>query len=235
MSSDDKILAESIRSGKYFEDSRQWFRAMYIGPVSERTFFLVIAVLSGLVGLTSIAALVSLMPLKETKPVMLYMGDRADQTTTILKSLKSSGARLNPAMMEFYVTQYVRMRESYFVSTYLSNARFVRQQSNDAVYESYISKNDVSNPESPAAQLGQYGQRIPTIKSVDVDDTKAEVDFVIEQAGVGIENKTRWTARIEFVYTGMEVGEQKNAETGVLELTTTDPKFQVVKYELEQK
>jgi type IV secretion system protein VirB8 len=234
MSSNDKILAESIRSGKYFEESRRWFRTVYIGPVSERTFFLVIAVLSALVAFGAVSALVSLMPLHERKRVLLYANERQNETVTSLVALKSPGASLNTAIKEFYVTSYVKARETYFASTYLSNARYIQQQSSDAVYAAYLAQQDVSNPTSPAAMLGRMGQRILTIHSVNVSSSSATIKFSTDIVGAEGDHKTRWTARMDFGYTGMDVGEQKNPETGEIELKTTDPKFQVVKYELEQ-
>jgi len=235
MSTDEKILAESIRSGKYFEDARGWFQAVYIGPVSERTFFLLIAILSLLVAFTSVSALFSMMPITEKRVQLIYAGDRMDETVKKLVPIKRPNAALNPAIIDFFVTHYVKARESYFASSYLTNASYVRQHSDDAAYAAYIAQNDVTNPASPAAMLGEFGQRILTIHSVDVNDNIAVVKFTTQQVGVEQENKTRWTARMEFRYTNMEVGEKKNAETGVLEMTATDPKFQVVNYELEQK
>jgi type IV secretory pathway component VirB8 len=235
MSSDEEILSESIRSGKYFENSRGWFQAMYIGPVSERTFFLVVAILSALVAFASIAALMSMMPITERRGLLIRAGERMDETVKTLVPLRESRAPLNPALVDFFVTRYVQTRESYFVSSYLSHASYIRQQSDDAAYAAYIAQNDVANPASPAATLGEVGQRVLTIHEVDVDKNAATVKFTTQNVGMTEENKTRWTARMEFRYTPMDVGEKTNAETGELELTTTDPKFQVVKYELEQK
>lgn len=234
MNPEEKILAESIRSGKYFEESRGWFQVVCIGPISERTFFLVIALLAALVAFASVSAMMALLPITERPPVYIRAGDRMDDTVKTLVPINASKHDLNAAMTNFFVTHYVKARESYFASTYLSNANFIRQQSDDAVYATYIAQNDVTNPTSPAALLGQIGQRVLTIHKVDINNDTALVKFTATNILVDNENKTRWTARIQFRYTGMKVDEKKNAETGVLEITTTDPKFQVVKYELEQ-
>ncbi len=283
MSPEEKRLAESIRSGKYFESARDWFHAIYIGPISERTFFLIIALLSAVIAVTSIVALFSLLPLTDKRPILVYAGDRPEETLKKLVQIKTVQQPLNPSLKKFFVAQYVKLRESYYYSTYLSSAHFIHQHSVGDVYTKYITQNDVVNPSSSAARLGEHGQRVVTIDLVTVEDvvnadnlgeagkldkagnpikesnpanaanldkadglgkadktdkpveSLATVQFSTHEVGSDNENKTRWTARIKFSYTDMHVSEAKNPQTGKIEVSTTDPKFQVLSYELEQK
>jgi type IV secretion system protein VirB8 len=239
MDEQDKQLADAIRSGTYFTQARAWFDAVYIGPISERTFFCIIAILAGLVGIFSVSSVFRLMPLTNRDPVLVYASDRADDVYMSLLPLTERREPVNPAIAKFYVTQYVLSREGYFAQTFLANARFVRVQSDVAAYNAYAVAYDPSNAASPFAALGEYGQRFINIQSarVDVDSEgkgKAEVKFVSETKGVDAPSTTNWTAKIDFNYTDLTSQAVDNKETGKKDLNVTDPHFQVVNYVLQQ-
>ena len=46
MNEDTEIVSNMVRDGKYFDASRSWYQTIYIGPIAERSFFLVVAGLS---------------------------------------------------------------------------------------------------------------------------------------------------------------------------------------------
>ncbi|MFZ4541903.1 MAG: VirB8/TrbF family protein [Rickettsiales bacterium] len=238
MAEEDKVVAESIRSGKYFAESRAWFNAVYIGPISERTFFLLIAVLSVLVTIFALSALSSLLPLTPKAPILIRSGERSDEVQLSLVPIEKSKADSNPALAKFFVLRYVQARESYIFQSFSANALFIRSQSNEGAYAIYASAYNPANPESPFANLGENGQRLVSLRSVRNNFTgtggTAEVEFTVETRAVDEPSKTKWTAKLEYLYTGMTTEPVKNAETGKQELKISDPQFQVVNYVLEQ-
>lgn len=238
MSEDAKKIAESIRTGRYYEEARSWYSAVYIGPVSERTFFLLVAILSTVVALAAISAAFSLVPLTTKPAIIVPASDRADEVVMSLVQLRESKADIDDSMKEFFVTRYVTSREGYAAASYAINSNFVRAQSDEGTYTDYAEHYLLPNPQSPAGILGANGMRIVTIKSVDVGGRgktgTAKVKFSTELKGVDDPTKTQWTAKLDFNYTDLKAETVTNPETHKKELKVTDPQFQVVKYVLTQ-
>ena len=239
MPEQDKQIADAIRSGTYFVQARQWFEAIYIGPISERTFFLIIACLAGLVAFFSLAAVIRFLPITNRDPVLVYATDRPDDVYMTLVPLTEKREPINPAITEFFVTQYVLAREGYFSQTFASNARFVRAQSDVGAYNAYATNYSPSNASSPFAGLGEYGQRLITMRSVRIDPVRdgkgtAEVTFTAQTKGLDTASTTNWTAKLDYIYTELTTELVENAQTGDKDLRVSDPQFQVVNYVLQQ-
>jgi type IV secretion system protein VirB8 len=239
MAEQDKQIADAIRNGTYFVQARQWFEAVYIGPISERTFFLIIAILAGFVAFFSVSAVIRFMPLTNRDPVLVYATDRPDDVYMTLVPLAEKREPANPAITQFFVTQYVLAREGYFSQTFASNARFVRAQSDVGAYNAYATAYSPTNAASPFAALGEYGQRLITMRSVQIAPPRdgkgsAEVTFSAEIKGAEPISTTNWTAKLEYIYTELTTELVDNAKTGDKDLRISDPHFQVVNYVLQQ-
>lgn len=238
MSEEAKKIAEQIRSGKYYQEARHWYGAVYISPISERTYFLIVAILSAFVALFGVLAAFSLMPLT-TKPAIAVPADpRAEDIVLSLIPLRKPGDDLDESFRRFFVTQYVQSREGYAAPSYQRDSNFIRAQSNDATYSEYAANYLPANPQSPAAILGVNGLRVVTINSVSIsgrgETGSARVKFSTEMKGVDDTTKTQWTAKLEFHYTSLKSQTVTNPETKEKELKITDPTFQVTKYVLTQ-
>ena len=242
MSEDHKKIAESIRSGKYFTDARGWFESIYIGPVSERSFFLIIAVLAGLIALFGFVSISRLMPLTRHEPILIRAGERPEEVTASLVPLAPHHAEQNPAITEFFLTRYVQMRESFDARTFLADARFVQAQSTPQAYAAFVQAYNPQNPQSPFAPLGDLGQRFVTVDSIKQVRLKnaqpgqgeAVVAFSTETESVSNPTTTKWTATIDYIYTGLETKVVVDPTTKQQDLEVTDPHFQVVNYVLSQ-
>jgi type IV secretion system protein VirB8 len=239
MTEPNKQIADAIRSGSYFLEARQWFQAVYIGPISERSFFLIIALLAAVVAFFSLAGVFRLMPLTNRDPVLVYATDRPDDVYMTLVPLTEKREPVNPAIVEFFVTQYIIAREGYFYQTFASNARFVRAQSDVITYNAYATAYSPNNSASPFASLGEYGQRLVTPRSVRIAPIRdgkgsAEVMFTTEVRGSDNPTITNWTAKMDYVYTELTTEMVDNAQTGDKDLNVRDPQFQVVSYVLQQ-
>lgn len=239
MAEPDTKIAESIRSGSYFKEARSWFETLYIGPISERSFFLIVAFLASLVALFSISAVFRLMPLTNRDPVLVYSSERSDDVYMSLTALTDRRQPVNPAIAKFFITQYVIAREGYFAQTFATNARFVRAQSDAGAYNAYATAYSPTNPESPFAALGEYGQRLITINTAQIGRIKggkgtAEVTFTAETRGTAAPSTTHWTAELNYIYNELETRSKVNPKTGAEELDITEPHFQVVNYVLKK-
>lgn len=237
MDENARQIAEMVRNGSYFEQSRAWYQAIYIGPVAERTFFLLVALLAGLVALVSVFAVMGFLPVVE-RPPLLMSTQRVEDTWLRIEPLKEKGYTLNEAMLRFYVRNYVEKRESYDKNRYAANYNFVIAQSDQPTAHAFMGDYSPQNPKSPAALLGTKGTQNITIHSLKIDTSaepqEAVVRFSTQLDGFGQRPPTNWMAKLQFYYTDMVVATAIDAETGEESLHTQDPQFQVVHYELTE-
>jgi type IV secretory pathway component VirB8 len=234
MSDEHKRIAQAVENGAYFEQARDWFKAVYLGPIHERTFFLIIAVMSGAVLLISLMALSALSPIAERQELIVRSHPQYYEFTPKLVRVKEADEPLNPKMAEFLAGRYVMAREAYSFGSYRPNAMFVRAHSNEEVYRGYLAAVDPANPQSPLVALGEHGQRHVVVQSASGQVAHGRyvvrVRFSTELTGIEAPEKSQWTADLEFTYKQMEVTEFKDPETGQASLTVTDPDFQVTSY-----
>lgn len=222
-----------IKSGAYFEQSRKWYQALYIGPISERSFFLIVAILAGLVAIIAFFAVLGLLPITARPPLVLRT-EQMDVAVPDITHMRERGQPVNEAMLEFYIGAYVQLRESYAVASYESNYAFVHTHSDAATAAAYAAAFGRENPRSPANLLGENGARYVEVQSIDTDKSTdpmtAKVSFSTELFGTSTPSaKTQWTATIQFYYSDLAVIENPDGTT-----TTQEPVFQVVKYDLQQ-
>lgn len=224
-----------IRSGQYFTEARAWYAAMYIGPIAERSFFLIIAALATMIALVGFLAVSGLMPITE-RPGIIIRSDRIDEVVPHLSRVKPVGTPIEPAMETAFLELYVNKREGYEVSHYVSNYAFVVAHSDQPTGAAYAQMYAGTNPQSPAAILGYNGQRIVQVDSIQINDKveprTATIAFHTDLINVAANSATtRWTAQLQYYYTPTIVTPGKDA-TGNATITTQDPQFQVVNYVL---
>ncbi|MES2983768.1 MAG: VirB8/TrbF family protein [Pseudomonadota bacterium] len=233
MDDEAQKISEMMRKGTYFDEARAWYQAVYIGPISERSFFLLIAALSVVVAIASLIAVNSMLPLVSRPGLLIRSGPRIDDIIPRLEVLKEPEKSLTSSLLRFFIVHYVAAREGYSVSTYGSGAAFVRAQSNDAVYGAFSKAFTATNPTSPAATLGATGARNITVTAIQINTNtspmSAEVDFTAETTGSSAPVKTRWTARMQYTYTDLAVVDPQGESSDEVEFQ--DPHFQVISYE----
>ena len=234
MNHEQQEVGGLIRSGKYFEEARDWYSALYIGPISERGFFLVILGLAGFVALVSMAALLRFMPVTERPPIILNAAD-IDNHAPSLKRMRARTAPIEAEVAKFMIAEYVQRRESYSQDDFATNFAFVRAQSDAPTATAYLAVYAPSNPRSPVSILGANGRRIVQISSVSMgvaaEPAEAVVKFSTELEGVGTTAKTQWTATLSYYYSPPKAIESEDPSA---EVQVEDPQFKVVKYAVVQ-
>lgn len=238
MDDQNRQLSEAIRSGRYYQEARGWFQTVYIGLLSERTFFLLIAVLSIAILLISLRALTTFMPLTERPPAVIKVQTNIDTMIPKLVKIRQGREDVNEALQRFYLEKYVTARESYNVRDFNSNVVFVFGNSASPVYEAYQAEIDPSNAQSYAVTLGETSEREVTIESVkwsgDGEQRTAEVRFAASINGAEDNVKSRWTAKLEYTYREF-VATTVVDDEGLERIETTEPQFQVVSYAIESR
>lgn len=237
MAQDSEQLAEAVRSGEYFEQSRAWYRTVYIGPISERSFYLVVVIIAVLIALMAALALKLFLPVT-SRPGILIGNERLFDTMPRLVPLRDKGSDMDRSLVKFFIANYVTKRESYAEGDYVSNYLFVRAQSDEATFAQYASVYNSANPNSPAAILGSNGQRVVTLQGFESDFNTpvatARVSFSTELQGIEGGSRANWTAEIKYRYTPLVVTPTIDSTTGRESYRTQDPSFQVVNYVLTQ-
>lgn len=237
MSEDTEIVSNMMRSGKYFDASKSWYQTLYIGPISERSFFLVVAALSFLIAIFSFMALVGLLPI-HSRPSIIIKNARMDEAMLGAGRIGVRGQPINQEMSEFMLRAYVIAREGYEFHQYPKYSLFLKAHSDAPTWTSYTALYDRSNAKSPAAILGERGIRSVKITDLSINSSVepkvATVRFTTELEGVANANKTRWTAVLQYYYSDLIIQTVKDPETGDEIITTQDPQFQVVNYVLSQ-
>ena len=237
MSDENQSIAQMVKDGSYFREARQWFEAVYVAPIAERGFFLIISMLAILVALVSIFALGGLMPIHE-RPGVVIATDRPFDLHPRLSKVRPRGDTVEPAMEQQLLRLYVSAREGYEVSRYNSNYAYVLAHSDEPTGQAYTQLYSSANPQSLAALLGYSGQRVVSVDNITISDSgtsrTARVSYTTELINVPSGNaKTRWTAELQYHYTPLTVTEGKDA-SGHPTLTTQDPQLQVVGYAVTQ-
>ncbi len=234
MNNEQQEVAELIRSGKYFSEARSWFQALYIGPIAERSFFLLVAIMAGLIALVGFVALMTFLPLTE-RPALLVATTAPDRVIPVINRVRPTGQKLETALERFLLQEYVERRESYTAQEYAINLAFIRAHSEASVFASYDALYGAANPRSPVAILGTSGKRIATVQTIALNGaTQAVVKFSTELEGVGTQPKSQWTATLTYAYSPMRTTEVTDPQTGEKDVLVEDLQFKVVSYAVSQ-
>jgi len=237
MVDDSQEATELMRQGRYFNESRQWYNALYVAPIGERAMFMILSICAGLVGLIGFIAFLGLMPITE-RPELLISNARMNDTQPVLRRLRMQGQTINDSFMRYYVEQYVISRESYLAEEYRRNVLFVSAHSDATAATSYAAAVSADNPGNPVALLGSLGTRTVEVQSVRIsggpENWTATVRFSTEIGGTARPSKTQWTATMQFTYSDAVVSETTDPESGDMTATLQEPIFQVVNYALTQ-
>ena len=235
---EQEMVNESIGSGEYFQQSRAWYNEMFLAPIAQSNLFKLSAVLSCFAALVGLVSCMAILPVTERVTIPVSTPN-IDSTAAHSVHLAQKGKSADQTILGFFVKEYVLRRESYSFHSYRKNRAFVKSHSDPITFKKYDAIFGARNPKSPAAILGERGERIVRIQRYtlkpNLQPPVAVVDFEISIRGKEKLPKSYWTASFSFYYDSLEVEEQTNPETGELELATQDPVFNVVKYVVSEK
>ena len=226
-----------LANDAYFIEARQWFTDLYIAPISNRGFFLVISIFALLSLVVVFVAMLGFMPLRK-ETVLVVNNPQIDEVIIEARSLGLSGLELNEAFKKFMIAHYVTMREGYKAKDWDSQRAFVRAHSDDLMIAAYEAATAETNPNSYRASLQQVGERLITIRNIQItnknDVYEAVASFSAEFKNVMNPPQSSWTATLRFQYSNMESGLLKSTNGDSEKITTTIPLFKVLSYEVVQ-
>lgn len=104
-----EVVKAVYEDGKYFDDAMDWYCLKYLSAVSERTFFIVLSIMSFIIVALLYFTIENIMPLTEEFPVLITQKDSANYYTTI-EAVKpvNMDYNSNEAILRLLLIRYVR-------------------------------------------------------------------------------------------------------------------------------
>lgn len=240
---DFESITQRIEDGSYFKEAHRWYALLFIGPISERIFFIIITIFSITILLFSCLALLYLLPIKPRIPFIYKTPDIINEIPRMIR-LKEAYEPSNPALIKYYLKTFVEMRESYSESKFLTRRAFMKNYSDPRIFNQFDRISNPNNPRSPIRQYGKFSEIVVTISGIaynrETNPAKARIYFSTQlqnlqvgQRGVGQRND--YVANIEFFYNDLTERDVINEDTGEITLDFDEPTFQVVGYDVTER
>jgi type IV secretion system protein VirB8 len=201
-------ITEKIRSGEFFQESREMYDFTVHDPMAERYLYLLITSLAALIFLISFIGMRGLYPLKVTVPFIVNSTNLVDEVPHIRSLLSYKGEDPSQAVLNFIITNYIKLREEYDIENFDRNLSGVKSQSTEEVFAEFDRMVDPKNPASPVMLYQRHSVRKINIYSMKPSRDQANVLEVMFEASIEGRNeirKSRWQANISFNYSGVEL------------------------------
>ncbi|MBR2141472.1 MAG: hypothetical protein IJ853_03895 [Rickettsiales bacterium] len=103
------VVRAVVEEKKYFKDAMDWYCVKYLNVTAERTYFILISVLSFLILIFLYFTIKNMLPLKEEFPVLIKRDNTVDYYTKI-SPIKPEGLNYNSneAILRFLLINYTR-------------------------------------------------------------------------------------------------------------------------------
>lgn len=231
-------IAEMVRGGDYYAQAREWYADIHYGPMIQRSLILIVTALATAGFLVALLALSDVLPLTRQVVFPVRAGDITNDVVT-LRHLSRPGDPVNPAMMKFLLSTYVRQRESYNADRLAANINGVKSFSAADVFAEYRNYMSPENPVSPISQYERHSIRDVDIRLVRVlpravdapqaeDVLRAEIVFDAAVRNAQEVKTVRKRANIAFRYGDLTVNQQ-SGEVGAMRFQVTE--YKVTDYE----
>lgn len=240
MKKQQQDIGLAVESGEYYRDALRWYSTLYHSPIGERALLIIVAVMAAIVTFMTVVSLFMLLPIVETKAMIVRVPQSLDRVAKVQPLMEKPRDDPNKAVMNWFVENFVNVRESYDIDKQERYNVRVWVLSSPKVYSEYSSL--YKSNESPTRLYERHtkrtievnGIRINNISSEGhVDDSPAEtisvnstVQFTATESNSREDRKSLWSADITFRYSKIHV----NQETGEL----TPMEFKVTSYTSKQ-
>jgi type IV secretory pathway component VirB8 len=222
MGPDSKLTTADIESGAYFATSRQWYSELYHTPIAQRSYYIIIIMLSLLNGYFAVKSFLEVFPIRVIVPFVTYSSNLWEEIPRIQRITNEESEDKNVSVMKFLLTSYVKSRESYDLPLFELRYRSVWSQSTKDVFDDYKKQIDASNPYSYYQLYTNRSRRIIEIDSLDYERAKDEfvAHVTFEAVVISLSNNeeashSRWRADVTYKYTNFVVDQSLDATSGV--------------------
>lgn len=216
MTTEPEPLAEKIETGEYFREARRAYGDMYIEPLSDRYFLLVVMGFALVIMVIMLISWAMIYPLKPAVPFVYFSQDVTEELPRIKPLSNTLEEDPNLALKRYLVTQYVTLRENYNIDRLEENGRAVQQMSVPEVFDEWQKEMAPGNPESPIAQFQRHTIRKIRVTNVRfLDDGSADVEYnaLMENVSSGDTKQIRMIANTAFRFTDVAVDQETGKAT----------------------
>jgi type IV secretion system protein VirB8 len=209
------------RSQKEASDSsKHWYQDKYQHVLVQRNILALVALGALLAALVAVFAVMRLAPLKSVEPYLIEIDPKTGITQKVEPVSRYEYAA-NEAVDRYFVSAYIRARESYNFSTTRYNFNLVRVMSTPNVFYAYRHTIDPSAEGSLASTLGTLGLRSVKFRSISYlsnplpskDKKDAPLPSKIIQARIvttdskngGADTDQYWVVTVTFQYANLNL------------------------------
>jgi type IV secretion system protein VirB8 len=140
-------LKQLIESGEYFEEAKRWYKTSYIHPFSQRSFLLIISVISLVVFFSILVNIYNLFPMKREVQYIINSADLTDKSVKIYKATYDE-RDVQLSITNILVNKYIIAREKYNYQDLKKQFTYVKNNSTRVIFQRFLSFMNIDNPES---------------------------------------------------------------------------------------
>ena len=168
----NKDITESIKSGEYFKDAREWYAVKYIFPTTQRSFLILVTLTSVFMAFVALKVFFSFLPLREIVPIAIGVKNKVDEVTK-LKYIGKKEIESNESLIRYLVVRYIEARENYNYDSVVEGEKlqYIKDSSSRKVFDDYKGYISLDNPDSPVLRY-----RTHTKRDTEVLDTQVIYD-----------------------------------------------------------
>ncbi len=193
-------LKQLIESGEYFEEAKRWYKTSYIHPFSQRSFLLIISVISLVVFFSILVNIYNLFPMKREVQYIINSADLTDKSVKIYKATYDErDAQLS--ITNILVNKYIIAREKYNYQDLKKQFTYVKNNSTRVIFQRFLSFMNIDNPESLILKYQKNINRDVTIVTSSYPDQNNAIVTIHtvakDTAGKKYEDKL-WQIKVQF-------------------------------------
>ncbi len=162
-------LKQLIESGEYFEEAKRWYKTSYIHPFSQRSFLLIISVISLVVFLSILVNIYNLFPMKREVQYIINSADLTDKAVKIYKATYDD-RDVQLSITNVLVNKYIIAREKYNYQDLKKQFTYVKNNSTRVIFQRFLSFMNIDNAESLILKYQKNINREVTIVSSSYPD-----------------------------------------------------------------
>ena len=147
------------------DSSKHWYQDKYQHVLVQRNILALVALVALITALVAVLAVTRLAPLKSVEPYLLEIDEKTGITQKV-EPISRSAYAANEAVDRYFISTYVRARESYNFSTTRTHFNTVRVMSKPEVFYAFRRAADPALESSLAAVLGTTGMRNVRFRSI---------------------------------------------------------------------
>lgn len=246
-------IAQSIENGNFFEESKKWYRALYLSILTDRCFYIVVTIIATLAALFAIFGFLKLLPISPAEPLLFPMKNTIRDTPMMSRLREDIYEPVNLSLARYHANAFVKKREDYSFERVQSRFRFLKGYSDKATMQAY---SKYINPASPRSPINKYQKNVTrdviitntvirkadgtTSELIDWDKTTedqyiADVYYTAREFYPEKAQYSDWRATVEFNYKPLYIEQQDPTVTEMLlglpkEITDDDKKIEAMTF-----